>query len=350
MRTAVTDLLDLSLPIVQAPMAGVSTPALAAAVSDAGGLGSLAVGAMTAGAADAAIAEARRASTGPLNVNVFVHQPPRRDAGREAAWLRRLTPLFEEFGATPPAQLAEIYPTLDDAAELLSVLLDHAPAVVSLHFGLPRPATLRALQTAGCALLATATSVAEARLLQDAGIDVVIAQGYEAGGHRGAFASGADEELSTFALLPAVVHAVDVPVLAAGGLSNGADLTQALELGAAGVQLGTVFVDCPESAATDAHRRALRDPERRTAMTAAFSGRPARSLVNRFVRELGEHDADAPDYPLAYDAAKRLAAAAGAAGSSEFAAQWAGAGRPRPQPLPAAALLRALEEEASVRR
>ncbi|MEQ8857401.1 MAG: nitronate monooxygenase [Pseudomonadales bacterium] len=350
MRTALTELLDLSVPIVQAPMAGVSTPGLAAAVIKAGGLGSIAVGAMNAAAADSAISNARRAAAGPLNVNVFVHPAPRRDRAREAAWLRRLEPWFGEFDAEPPAVLEEIYRPLDDDPDLLAVLLDHAPAVVSLHFGLPDAATLRALKGAGCRLLATATSVAEAVQLEAAGIDAVIAQGFEAGGHRGAFGSGPDEGLSTFALLPAIVHAVDVPVLAAGGLSDGAGIAYALELGAAGVQLGTVFVDCPESAAADAYRQALRNPDRRTAMTSVFSGRPARGLVNRFVRELGEHDAEAPDYPLAYDAAKRLAAAAGAAGSSEFAAMWAGEGRTRPNPMPAGALLRALEEEATAGR
>ncbi len=344
MRTPITDLLDLTLPIVQAPMAGVSTPALAGAVSDAGGLGSLAVGAMTAGAADQAIAAARSATTGPVNVNVFVHPAPRRDPIREAAWLARLAPRFLELGATAPDALAEIYRPLDDDPAMLEVLLDHAPSVVSFHFGLPRAATVRSLKAAGCRLLATATSAAEARVLEQAGIDAVIAQGFEAGGHRGAFGS-VDRQLPTFKLLPAVVAAVSVPVLAAGGISRGADIARALAAGAAGAQLGTAFVECPESAADPAYREALRAPDRRTAMTRAFSGRPARGLVNRFIDEFAPHEREAPDYPLPYDAAKRLAAAAMAAGSTAFSARWAGTGPVRATPLPATALLTALMEE-----
>jgi nitronate monooxygenase len=296
-------------------------------------------------AANDAVGEALSASSGMLNVNVFTHVTPRRDPRRESSWLRSLAPLFGEFAAEPPTTLDEIYRTFDDEPELLEVLTAHRPPVVSFHFGLPRVSSLRALKDYGACLMATATSVNEARRLEAAGIDVIIAQGFEAGGHRGTFADEPDECLSTFTLLPRLVAAVDVPVVAAGGITNGAGMAAALALGASGVQLGTVFVDCPESAAGEAYRQALRADGRTTAMTAAFSGRRARGLVNRFVREMGGRESEVPDYPVAYDAAKQLAAAAMARGSNEFTAMWAGQGPMRAAPLPATQLTRALAEE-----
>lgn len=345
MNTVLTDLLDLQAPLLQAPMAGVSTPALAAAVSRAGALGAIAVGAMTADAADAAIGEALRACSGPLNVNLFAHAPARRNPEREAEWLRRLEPWFAEFDAAPPRTLGEIYPTMDAAPDLLAAVLDHRPAVVSLHFGLPEARTLQRLRAAGATLVATATSVAEARHLAAAGIDVIVAQGWEAGGHRGVFDPARDDRLPTFELLPRVVDAVRIPVVAAGGLASGADIARALALGAAGVQLGTVFAGCPESAAGDAYRRALADPNRTTAMTPVVSGRPARSLRNRFVRELADLAGLVPDYPVAYDAGKALAAAAARAGTHDFDVMWCGAGPVRDDALPATGLVRALMAE-----
>jgi nitronate monooxygenase len=345
MGTALTDLLDLALPVIQAPMAGVSTPALAAAVSDAGGLGSIAVGAMSAEAADDSIRDAMARTGAPLNVNVFVHPRPPRDAALEAAWIENLRPCFAAVHAEPPKALEEIYPTLDDCPPLLEILLERRPPVVSLHFGLPSRATLKALRDAGICLIGNATSVAEARLLQAADMDVIVAQGYEAGGHRGTFATGEDARLSTFALVPQIVAAVDVPVVAAGGLRTGQDIATAIDLGACGGQLGTAFVECPESAAAPAYRAALRAPDLRTVMTAVFSGRPARGLANRLVRELSGREHRVPAYPVAYDAAKRLAAAAVAADSNEFTAMWAGDGPMRPEPLPAAALVAALGRE-----
>ncbi len=337
--------LELQFPILQAPMAGVSTAELAGAVSHAGGLGAIAVGALSAPAADAAIGAAMRASGGRLNVNLFVHSRPRRDPAREAAWLRRLAPHFTRFGMDPPTRLEEIYPTLDDAPDLLDVISDRRPPVVSLHFGLPAAATLARLKDTGACLLATATSVTQARVLEAAGIDVIVAQGFEAGGHRGHFGPEPDACLPSTTLLPAIVAAVAVPVVAAGGLTTGADAARALEAGAAGVQLGTVFVECPESAAAAPYRQALRAPERRTVMTAVFSGRPARGLSNSFTRTFDPGPDTLPDYPVAYDAGKRLAAAAAQAGDHGYGAMWAGSGPRRPEPLPAADLVRALAAE-----
>ena len=348
MQHSISQRLGITLPLVQAPMAGVSTTALAAAVSGAGGLGSIAVGSLTAEAADAAIADAMQTAVGPINVNLFAHPRPRRDAAREAAWLRTLAPAFAEFGLRPPPALEEIYRTFDDQPAMLDVLLSRRPAVVSFHFGLPQASAIQALKRYGACLMATATSIAEAREIEAAGIDIIVAQGYEAGGHRGAFHPGTDECLSTFALVPAVAAAVSVPVLAAGGIGCGSDIYAALALGAGGVQMGTAFIACPESAASDAYRRALQAPDMATVMTALFSGRPARGIVNRFVREYGHAQHRAPAYPVAYDAAKRLAAAEHSqrkVAASEFAALWAGQGRIRADSLPAATLLTQLRRE-----
>jgi nitronate monooxygenase len=338
-------MLNLGLPCIQAPMAGVSTAALAGAVSRAGGFGSIAVGTAAPAAADEAIAAALSACGGRLNVNFFVHPRPRRDHERESAWLRTLEPLFREFGAEPPAGLTEIYRTFDDQPEMLDVLTHRRPPVVSFHFGVAEARSLRVLKEHGTCLLATATSVVEARRLEAAGIDVIVAQGFEAGGHRGTFTGGPDACLSTFALLPRIVAAVDVPVVAAGGITSGAGIAAALNLGASGAQMGTVFIDCPESAAGEAYRLALRSEPRLTAMTSLFSGRPARGLANRLVRELAGRESDVPAYPVAYDAAKQLAAVANAAGSSEFMAMWAGQGPLRDESLPAAELVEKLREE-----
>jgi len=345
MRTPLTDLLGIRLPLIQAPMAGVSTPELAAAVSSAGGLGSIAVGALPAAAADEAIAQALGATSAPINVNVFAHPPPRRDAARETAWLQRLQPWFAEFNGQPPESLDEPYQTFDDRPELLDILRSRRPAVVSVHFGLPAVRTIGLLRDAGICLMATATSVMEARRLAAAGMDVIIAQGFEAGGHRGAFLAAPDEQLATFTLLPRIKAAVDLPVVAAGGITHGAGIRAALAAGAAGAQLGSVFIDTPESAAAQTYRLALREPGAPTAMTSVFSGRPGRALVNRFVQELSAHESAVPDYPLAYDAGKRLAAAASAAGSAAFSPMWAGEGPRREAVLPAATLVRTLEEE-----
>jgi nitronate monooxygenase len=332
--------LGIALPIVQAPMAGVGTPALAAAVTSAGGLGSIAVGAMTPAAADAAIAATLAAAPGPINVNVFAHPIPERDAHREAGWLALLAPAFEAAGVPPPASLEEIYPPF--GSDLLAVLLEHRPAVISFHFGVPSASAIDALKRAGACLLATVTSAAEARVVEAAGIDVVIAQGWEAGGHRGAFLPGEETRLSTLTLLPRVIEAVRLPVIAAGGITCGRGIAAVLALGASAVQMGSAFIDCVESAASDTHRRALRD-DPPTVMTRVFSGRPARGIVNRFVTTFGHAEAAVPEYPLAYDAARRLSAATG--GSAGFTAMWAGQGRIHHYGLSAAELVATLVRE-----
>ncbi len=342
------DLLGIDHPVVQAPMAGTSTPAMAAAVSNAGGLGSLGVGAMTAAQAAGTIAAFRAASARALNVNVFCHLPARPDPAREVAWLRRLRPHFERWGAHPPAKLAEIYTSFLEDDAMLDMLLATRPTVVSLHFGAPRRERIQALRDAGIVLFGTATSLAEARALIDAGVQVIVAQGYEAGGHRGVFdPDAADDRLGTLALTRLLARSFSEPIIAAGGIMDGQGIAGALQLGAAAAQLGTAFVPCTESAADAGYRAALfSDAAQHTVMTRVISGRPARCLSNRFTT-LGANltDAAVPDYPLAYDAGKALHAAAEAAGDHGYGAQWAGQGAPLARSMPAARLMEALVEE-----
>ncbi|MDF1505720.1 nitronate monooxygenase [Roseisolibacter sp. H3M3-2] len=350
-----TDLLarlGVALPILQAPMAGTSTPALAAAVSNAGALGGVALGATDAAGARAMLAELRAATSRPFNVNVFVHAPARADAAREAAWLDALAPTFRAYGAEPPAALRPIYRSFAEDDAMLAAVVEAAPPVVSFHFGLPDAARLAAVRATGAVLLATATSLAEGRAAQAAGIDAVVAQGWEAGGHRGVFDPAApDERLGTFALVRLLVRHLDVPVIAAGGIMDGAGIAAALRLGASAAQLGTAFVACPESSAPPAHRAALLAGEgARTVMTAGISGRPARCLANRFTALVDALAARTPPvlppgYPTTYDAGKALHAAAAARGEHGYGAQWAGQGAPLARALPAAELVATLARE-----
>ena len=340
--------LGISMPIIQAPMAGIDTPALVAAVSNAGGLGSLGVGAMNAEKARTAIRETRLLTDKPFNVNLFCHAPAHADAVREAEWLAYLAPQFAEFGATAPSTLREIYISFLEDDAMLAMLLEERPAVVSFHFGLPAPAKIAALRAAGIVLLASATNLDDAETVAAAGVDVIVAQGIEAGGHRGLFdLARPDEGLGTMALVRLLASAFKLPVIASGGIMDGAGIAAALALGAQAVQLGTAFISCPESAADQAFRAALAGPPaRRTVFTSAISGRPARGIANRLT-ELGErpgHPAP-PDYPIAYDAGKALHAAAKTQGNSEFAAQWAGQAAPLSRTLPAAELIKILQRE-----
>jgi nitronate monooxygenase len=329
-------------------MAGVSTPEMAAAVSNAGGLGSLGVGSVDAGATRQMIAAIRTRTERPFQVNVFCHKPAVQDAVREASWLARLEPEFARYGAKPPPRLTEVYQSFltDDAT--LAVLSAERPPIVSFHFGLPARDRIEALRAAGIVLLATATNLEEAQIIAAAGIDAVVAQGYEAGGHRGVFdPDGTDERLGTVALTRLLVRKLDIPVIAAGGIMDGAGIAAALALGAAAAQLGTAFVACPESSADVGYRAALLGPAaHHTVITATISGRPARCLANRFTA-LGEGvDRGAiPDYPIAYDAGKALHVAARAAGEFGYGAQWAGQGAPLARAMPAAELVACLRGE-----
>lgn len=341
--------LGIELPIIQAPMAGVSTPEMAATVSNAGGLGSIGVGPSDAQTTRQMIAAVRSRTDRPFQVNVFCHQPAVADAAREGAWLTRLGPEFARYGAKPPVRLTEIYQTFltDDAK--LAVLLAERPAVVSFHFGLPARERIEALRAAGIVLLATATNLAEGKAVAAAGIDAVVAQGYEAGGHRGVFDTHApDDRLGTMALTRLLVSKLDIPVIAAGGIMDGAGIAASLALGATAAQLGTAFIPCPESSADVGYRAALLGPAaEHTVMTAAISGRPARCLTNRFTAlGVGVDKGSVPDYPIAYDAGKALNAAAKTAGEFGYGAQWAGQGAPLARAVPAAELIARLRSEA----
>jgi nitronate monooxygenase len=340
--------LRLDHPILQAPMAGVSSPAMAAAASNAGALGSIGLGAAAPQSAGDMIEATRTLTDRSFNANVFCHRPAVANAAVESAWLRRLLPEFLNFGAQPPAALREIYRSFVEDDAMLRLLVSMRPTVVSFHFGLPTPTQLRQLKAAGIFLLASATNLREARLIADAGLDAVIAQGYEAGGHRGSFEPGEhDDKLGTLALTRLFVCELEIPVIAAGGIMDGAGIAAVLELGAAAAQLGTAFIDCPESLADLGFRAALKsEAAHHTEMTAVISGRPARCLANRFTRwGSGVPPADIPHYPIAYDAGKALHAAAKLKSEFGYGAQWAGQGAPLARALPAADLVRELARE-----
>ena len=321
---------------------------MAAAVSNAGALGSIGVGATNADGARKMIAAVRERCKCPLHVNVFCHQPAESDPAVEAAWLDYLRPEFERVGAQPPTDLKEIYRSflVDDA--MLAALLADRPRVVSFHFGLPSTERIRALREAGIVLLASATNPDEARAGEKAGMHAIIAQGYEAGGHRGIFNPEVQDDcIGTFALTRMLVRQLNVPVIAAGGIMDGAGITAVLRLGAQAAQMGTAFVSCSESDADPGYRQVLAsDAAQHTIITRAISGRPARCLSNRFT-QLGMSVAPqkVPAYPISYDAAKRLHNAAKTAGEWGYGAQWAGQGAPLARAMPAAELVATLARE-----
>ena len=341
--------IGVELPIIQAPMAGTSTPAMAAAVTNAGALGSIGVAAVGAAGARGMIEALKGLTSGPFNVNVFVHRPATADPRREADWLAGLTSVFARYGAEPPTSLREIYTSFLADPAMLQLLLETRPAVVSFHFGLPPADVIGQLKAAGVVLFSTATNLDEAEQAVQAGVDAIVAQGYEAGGHRGAFdPSAPDSRLGTIALTRLLVSRISIPVIAAGGIMDGAEVAAVLDLGADAAQLGTAFVACPESSADDHHRAALFGPAAAaTEMTSLISGRPARCLPNLFtaLKDAELKGLDLPDYPIVYDAGKALAVAAKAKGEGGFGAQWAGQGAPLARALPAAALVRTLAEE-----
>lgn len=338
------DKLELDHPLIQAPMIGVSNPELATAVAASGALGSLGLGDGSPAVIERTMATLKSLTNRPVNLNFFCHATPTRDASKEARWLQRLVPLFTALNTSPPAALSPPYGSFDDNPDTLSALLDQRPAVVSFHFGLPKAKTVQALRAQGTAILACATSVAEAQWLEAQGADMIIAQGWEAGGHRGRFLRTArDEQLGTLSLVPQLVNNVTLPVIAAGGINSGATAAAALTLGAAAVQIGTAFVTCPESSAGSAYRDTLTDGNRQTLMTPVFSGRAARGLENWVTGELHAHASETPDYPLSYDAGKALAAAATASGDAktiqDYSPMWAGQSYRDNRVAPAAALV-----------
>ena len=352
--TSLLKRIGIELPIIQAPMAGISTPAMAAEVTNAGALGSIGVGATNAAGARAMIEALKARTAGPFNVNVFCHKPAMPNAKRERGWLAGLKPLFERYDAEPPMAIEEIYTSFVADEAMQKLLVETKPAVVSFHFGLPPVETISRLKAAGILLFSSATNLDEAERAAESGVDAIVAQGFEAGGHRGVFDPAApDGQMGVLALTRLLVGKTALPVIAAGGIMDGAGIAAALDLGAEAAQLGTAFVACPESSADQYYRDALFGPgAAMTEMTTVISGRPARCLPNKFTAlKGGELDGlTAPDYPIAYDAGKALAAAAKAKGEGGFGAQWAGQGAPLSRAMPAAELVKTLAEELTAAR
>jgi nitronate monooxygenase len=347
----VLDLFKIEHPILLAPMAGAMDYELAAAVAQAGALASLPCAMLNAEQAREQFAKFRARTSAPINVNFFCHTPPQLNNAREARWRERLAPYYRELGLDPAAPVPSSMRAPFDAA-FCAMVEETKPAAVSFHFGLPDAALFRRVKEAGCLTLASATTVAEARWLEAHGVDAVIAQGYEAGGHRGMFltadlAAQLATQVGTFALIPQIVDAVRVPVIAAGGITDARGIAAAFALGAAGVQIGSAYLHCPESKISGPHRAALsaaRDDG--TAVTNLMTGRPARGIVNRVMREIGPVNEVAPEFPLAAGALAPLRAKAEAQGSGDFSPLWAGQAAGLGRAMPAAELTRTLAEEA----
>ncbi len=336
-------LLGVDLPIVQAPMAGVQGSALAIAVSNAGGLGSLPCAMLDVDGIRRELTAIRAATSQPFNVNFFCHTEPPFDAAQDRAWRAALAPYLEEH-AIDPASIGTGPGRAPFSAEIADVLEAFRPPVVSFHFGLPSPELLARVKAMGAKVLSSATTVDEARWLEAHGVDAVIAQGLEAGGHRGMFlSSDLSTQVGTLALVPQVVAAVRVPVIAAGGIADGSGVAAAMALGAAGVQVGTAYLLCPEATTGALHRAALTNTSvRHTAVTNLFTGRPARGLVNRLIRELGPMSAAVPSFPLAVPAISALRARAEALGRDDFTSMWAGQNTTGCREVSAAQLTRGL--------
>jgi nitronate monooxygenase len=338
-RTILQDLLQIQHPIIQAPMAGVQGSALAVAVSRAGGIGSLPCAMLGMDAIRAELRVIRAQCTEPVNVNFFCHTQPKPDRHRERVWRALLSPYFAEYDidVDAVADHAGRAPFSNEAADALE---DFKPPVVSFHFGLPSADLLARVRSWGAKVLASATTVDEARWLEARGVDAIIAQGLEAGGHRGLFLSDdLGTQMGTFALVPQIVRAVSLPVIAAGGIADAKGVAAAMELGAAAAQIGTAYLLCPEATTSVVHRTALKsDASRHTAVTNIFTGRPARGIVNRLIRELGPMNANAPVFPLAASAVALLRARAEASGSFDFSPLWAGQNATGCREIPAASL------------
>jgi nitronate monooxygenase len=318
-------LLGTQLPLIQAPMAGVQLHGLAAAVSNAGALGSLPCAMLDAAGLRKELQALSEKTRKPYNLNFFCHTSPIVDSVREAAWCEALSPYYAELGIDP-ASITSGPGRQPFSTEMADVLEEFRPAVVSFHFGLPSAELLARVKACGAKVLSSATTVAEALWLEANGADAIIAQGLEAGGHRGMFLTDdLSSQLGTFALLPQIVQTVRLPVIAAGGIADAAGVRAAMALGAAGVQIGTAYLCCDEASTSAIHRAALQSPAaQHTALTNLFSGRPARGIVNRVMRELGPISPLAPAFPLATAAIAPLRTQAESQGSGDFSPLWAG--------------------------
>jgi len=344
------ELLNVELPIIQAPIAGAMDYELAVAAAAAGALASLPCAMLNAEQIRDQMAKIRARTKRPVNLNFFCHKPPVLNNAREARWRDRLAPYYRELAIDPAAPIPSSNRTAFNA-EMCEVLEEVKPEVASFHFGLPEPALVKRVKAAGCVLLSSATTAAEARWLVDHGADAVIAQGNEAGGHRGMFLT---EDISaqpgTFALVPQVVDAVKVPVIAAGGITDARGIAAAFALGAAGVQIGSAYLWSPEAKISRPHREALKTvADDGTTLTNLMTGRPARGVINRLMREVGPISDVAPEFPLAGGALAPLRAKAEAQGSGDFSPLWAGQAAGLGRALPAGEITRKLAQEALAR-
>ena len=339
-------LFGIELPIIQAPMASCVFSEMVVAVSEAGGLGSLPCALLSVEQMRSELGAIRRQTSRPIHVNFFCHTPPRGDANRERVWRQRLQRYYVEFGLeqnmpVPSANRA----SFDD--KMCDLIIEFHPEVVSFHFGLPEEKLVQRVRDTGAKIVSSATSVDEARWLEDRGCDAIVAQGYEAGGHRGIFLSeDVSTQSGTMALVPQVVDAVKVPVIAAGGIADARGIVAAFALGAAAVQIGTAYLLCPEAKVSPVHREALKNTtDSQTTVTNIFTGRPARGIINRAIKELGPISENVPDFPLAATALAPLRSKAEAAGSGDFTPLWSGQAACLSRELPAAKLTKQLATE-----
>ncbi|WP_051532279.1 NAD(P)H-dependent flavin oxidoreductase [Brackiella oedipodis] len=336
----------IQYPIIQAPMTGTTTPELALAVHRAGALGSLGLGALNQAACQKQLQVLQAQGVRTVNLNFFCHQDPVRDDAKEQAWLAFLAPYYEQAGGQVPKQLNCIYESFNSCDWQLELLLEFKPTVASFHFGLPNEQAIKRLHEAGILLVACATNLEEALQAQAAGMDYVVAQGYEAGGHRGVFNPQQDDCMGTLALVETLVRHCKLPIIAAGGIMTGDSIQAVLQLGAAAVQMGTAFVACPESNANDAYRKALNSAAaQHTVVTEMISGRPARGIPNTLT-QLAAQAPTLPGYPCVYDASKQLNALASQQGVHDYGAFWAGQGAAQVRTLPATELVQQLVQEA----
>jgi nitronate monooxygenase len=332
----------LELPIIQAPMAGATTPAMVVAVCEAGGLGSLPTAMYSAAQLREALNTVRAGTRRPINLNFFCHKPPPDDPARRQAWIRQLTPYYTEAGIEPNLPAAGGGRASFDEA-MCAIVEEYRPEVVSFHFGLPDPPLVQRVKRTGAKVIASATTVPEARWLEEHGVDAVIAMGIEAGGHRGTFLTDdMTTQIGTMALVPQVVSAVSVPVIAAGGIADRRGVAAAMALGAAAVQVGTAYLLTPEAGISPLHRAALQSPGRVTAITNVLTGRPARGIVNRLISEVGPISDLAPAFPTAGEAVAPLRKAAEAGGRDDFTPMLAGQSFPLAVPMSSADLTRSL--------
>ena len=321
---SILELLEIKHPIFLAPMAGVSTPELAAEVSNQGAFGSLGLGANTPETAKAEILKTQALTDKPFQVNFFCHQPERLDPQKAQQWIEYIRPQFAKFGTEPPSELRCIYPSFLDNDDFLNVVLETRPKAVSFHFGIPHPRQIQALKDAGIVTLVSATNLIEAQQIEAAGIDIIIAQGIEAGGHRGIFNQTFDAAIKTSDLVQLISTHCKLPVVAAGGIMNGDQAKSMLKLGAAAVQLGTAFVQCKSSSANASYRKALFS-QSITQISSSLSGRPARGLLGTWHTQIDAPNPPAlPEYPYTYDLTKQLISVASQHNDPGYGAFWAG--------------------------